>query len=74
MNRRRRHRKQTRRQLEVVELLSRPGATQATVSEALGISEQTVKNHLQTVYDRLDVRSLAQAVRLLRRELGTPVP
>lgn len=66
-----RRRRLTARQLEIVDLLTRPGATQAAVAEELGISEQTVKNHLQTVYDRLDVTSLAQAVRALR--LRTPV-
>lgn len=66
-----RRRALTARQLEIVELLTRPGATQAAVAEQLGISEDTIKKHLQTVYDRLDVRTLAQAVRVLR--LRTPV-
>lgn len=53
----------TPRQLEVLDRLSRPGATQASVAEDLGISVQTVKNHLTIAYRTLGVRSLGQAVR-----------
>lgn len=63
----------TARQLEIVERLSRPGATQSAVAEELGISEQTIKSHLQTVYDRLGVQSFAQAVRALATRFLTPM-
>jgi len=66
-------RRLTARQLEIIDHLSRPHATQASVAEDLGLSESTIKNHLQAIYDRLDVRSLAQAVRVVRRALRTPV-
>lgn len=67
-------RRPTARQLEIVELLSRPGATQASVAAALGISEDTVKNHLQALYIRLGVTSFGGAVRVLGRSLNrTPV-
>lgn len=66
-------RRLTARQLEILEHLSRPHATQARVAAELGISEQTIKNHLQSVYDRLDVRSLAQAIRVVRHQLRTRV-
>lgn len=57
----------TVRQRAILDLLQEPGATQRTVADQLGISVQTVKNHLQTVYRTLGVRSLAQAVRAMRK-------
>jgi DNA-binding NarL/FixJ family response regulator len=67
-----RRRRLTPRQLEIIDLLSRPGATQPKVAAELGIAEQTVKNHLQTAYDRLDVTSFGQAVRALGQRLDRP--
>lgn len=64
----------TPRQLEIIDRLSRPGATQATVAEELGISSQTVKNHLTMVYRTLGVRSFGQAVRIVRNRTAVLVP
>lgn len=67
-------RRLTARQLEIVDLLSRPGATQLQVAEELGIEIGTVKAHLQSVYVRLGVRSFAQAVRIVHgRRYRPPV-
>jgi DNA-binding NarL/FixJ family response regulator len=66
----RKDRRLTPRQLEIIDLLSRPGARQASVAEQLGISPQTVKNHLALAYRTLDVRSLAQAVRIVHNRSG----
>lgn len=55
-------RRLTLRQRQIVSALVEPGATQATVAERLGISEQTLKNHLQVAYRAYGVRSLAQLV------------
>ena len=57
----------THRQREIIDLLQEPGATQQTVADELGISSQTVKNHLTMAYRTLGVRSLAQAVRAMRK-------
>lgn len=58
-------RRLTPRQLEIVDLLSLPGATQPKVADQLGIEPGTVKAHLQAIYLTLGVRSLAQAVRIV---------
>lgn len=58
-------RRLTDRQLQVLDLMSRPGATQTSVADELGIEPGTVKSHLQAVYMTLRVRSLAQAVRIV---------
>lgn len=57
----------TARQREIIDLLQEPGARQASVAEDLGISLQTLKNHLRLAYRALGVRTLAQAARALRR-------
>ncbi len=57
----------TDRQREIIDLLTRPGATAQSVADQLGINVQTVKNHLQAVYRSLGVRSLAQADRIIRK-------
>jgi len=62
----------TDRQAAIIDLLTEPGATQQTVADELGISVQTVKNHLTLAYSRLGVRSLAQAARAKRKR--PPVP
>jgi DNA-binding NarL/FixJ family response regulator len=38
------------------------GHTNAQIARGLGISEGTVRTHLQTIYDRLDVTSRTAAV------------
>jgi DNA-binding NarL/FixJ family response regulator len=55
------------RQREIIDLMSRPGARPSVraVADELGIAEQTVKNHLNDVYRRLRVHTLAQAVRVV---------
>lgn len=68
MNRARR--RLTARQREIIDRLSRPGATQAAVADDLGISVQTVKNHLTLAYRTLGVRSFGQAVRVVHRRTG----
>jgi DNA-binding NarL/FixJ family response regulator len=55
----------TDRQREIIERLTRPGETQQAVADDLGISVQTVKNHLQAAYRTLGVRSIGQAARVL---------
>jgi DNA-binding NarL/FixJ family response regulator len=57
----------TRRQREIIDLLTLPGATQQSVADVLGISVQTIKNHLTVAYRTLGVRSLAQAARAKRK-------
>ncbi len=69
-----RARRLTARQLEVLEHMTRPGATTASVADELDISVQTVKNHLQVAYRTLGVASLAQATRAIHHQLRTPVP
>ena len=56
-------RRLTPRQLEIVDLLTRPGATQQVVADQLGISVQSVKNQLTLVYRTLGVTSIGQAAR-----------
>lgn len=58
-------RRLTARQLEIIDRMSRRGATATKVAAALGISEQTVKNHLSDAYREYDVHALAQLVRVL---------
>lgn len=57
----------TARQVEIIDRLTIPGATQQSVADDLGISIQTVKNHLTLAYARLGVRSVAQAARAKRK-------
>ena len=61
-------RRLTTRQIEILDLLSVPGATQASVADELGISPQTVKNHLTMVYRTMGVRSFGQAIRMHRKQ------
>lgn len=55
----------TERQIELLSMLN-SGMSNRTVSEALGISENTVKVHLWRLYKRLNVGSRAQATRMAR--------
>lgn len=57
----------TARQRQIIDLLTRPGATYRTVADTLGIEPSTIRNHLQLAYRTLGVRSVAQAARALRR-------
>ena len=60
-------RRLTARQQDIIERLTVPGATQQSVADELGISAQTVKNHLALAYSRLGVRSIGQAVTAMRK-------
>jgi DNA-binding NarL/FixJ family response regulator len=53
----------TSREYEVLELL-RKGLTTADIAERLFISRVTVKRHISSVMQKLDVRTRAEAVRL----------
>jgi PAS domain S-box-containing protein len=55
----------SRREAEVLRLLA-AGASTAGVSERLGISVVTVRNHVQRLLDRLGVHSRLEAVALAR--------
>lgn len=57
----------TRREEEILRLIAR-GYRSKEVADELGIGVQTVNTHLRNVYEKLHVRSRAEAVaRLLRR-------
>lgn len=58
----------TPRQVEVLILLSR-GLTNREIAVALGIAEATVKAHLRTLFEVLDVSNRTEAT-LIMRELG----
>ncbi|MFF1871847.1 response regulator transcription factor [Streptomyces sp. CB03911] len=50
----------TARQLEVLALLT-DGMTNRHIARALGITEKTVKNHMQAIFARLNVSDRTQA-------------
>jgi DNA-binding NarL/FixJ family response regulator len=50
----------TPRQLEVLRLLT-TGMTNRHIGRALGITEKTVKNHMQAIFTRLSVADRTQA-------------
>ena len=52
----------TPRQIEVAMELAATGATNAQLARRLGISEGTVKKHLETVFAVLGVESRAAAI------------
>lgn len=56
----------TRRELEVLDLVAR-GLDNHGIAERLAISEKTVRNTVSHVFDKLSVRSRAQAVVLARK-------
>jgi DNA-binding NarL/FixJ family response regulator len=49
------------RELEVLRLLAR-GAGTAEIAKAMYISQKTVKNHLASIYQKLDARDRTQAI------------
>lgn len=55
------------REREVLELLTR-GAVNKEIAAALAISENTVKNHLKSIMEKLHVENRVQAVALALRE------
>lgn len=58
----------TARQLEVLQLVNR-GLSNAAIGACLGVTERTVKAHLQSVFEQLRVHSRVQAL-IRARELG----
>jgi DNA-binding CsgD family transcriptional regulator len=58
----------TRRQADVLHLIWQ-GNTNAQIALALGISEHTVRHHLEDIYKRLDVSSRVAAAQLATRTL-----
>ncbi len=57
----------TRRERDVFTLLCK-GCANARIAEELSISEKTVRNHVSHIYDKLGVRSRAEALVLARRQ------
>jgi DNA-binding NarL/FixJ family response regulator len=57
----------TRRELEVLRHLA-DGLGQSTIAELLGISPKTVGTHIEHIFQKLDVRSRAQAVAAAYRQ------
>ena len=55
----------TARQLEILSLLT-DGLSNKLIAAALGITEGTVKQHLKSLYKRLNVQNRTQAVRAAR--------
>jgi DNA-binding NarL/FixJ family response regulator len=56
----------TRREVEILRLIAR-GRTNRQVAAELGISENTVKNHLRSVLAKLSLNRRSQAVRYARQ-------
>lgn len=53
----------TAREAEILRYVAR-GQTNPQIATQLGISTQTVKNHLTNIFEKLDTRSRTQAARL----------
>ena len=51
----------TTREVEVLQLIA-DGCSTTEVAERLYISQKTVKNHLASIYQKLDARDRTQAV------------
>jgi len=56
----------TRREEEVLTLLAK-GRRYKEIADELGISYDTVRTHIQNIYKKAQVRSRAEASRLLRK-------
>lgn len=56
----------TTREVSVLKLV-REGLTNYAIAHRLGITENTVKNHLRNVHQKLDVRCRTQAVTVASR-------
>jgi two-component system, NarL family, nitrate/nitrite response regulator NarL len=59
----------TERQMEVIRLLA-TGASNKVIAQTLGISPSTVKNHLDSIFDKMGVGNRLQAVVLARALLS----
>lgn len=57
----------TQRERDVFRLLC-SGVTNARIAEAMSISEKTVRNHVSHIYNKLGVRSRAEALVLARQQ------
>jgi DNA-binding CsgD family transcriptional regulator len=55
----------TARQLEILDHMTRPGASMPRTAASLGISEHTIRNQLASAYAAHGVNSLAQLTRAL---------
>lgn len=55
----------TDRELLVLDLVSRPGGSRKAAAAALGIGTRGVDHHLQSVFRKLGVDSVAAAARML---------
>ena len=53
--------KLTQREIEIMEFVSK-GFTNLQIANRLGIAEQTVKNHLQSVYPKLKATNRVTAI------------
>ncbi len=56
----------TRREREVLDLVAR-GLSNDAISDGLNIASKTVRNHISRIYDKLGVRTRAEAVVLARQ-------
>ncbi|MFQ5916118.1 MAG: response regulator transcription factor, partial [Nitrospinota bacterium] len=63
----------TNREREVLQLLTR-GKTNKEIANALCISENTVKNHLRNILEKLHLENRVQAVAFALREGLIPPP
>ncbi len=61
----------TAREREVLSLLTK-AYDNHQIAEVLGIADQTVKNHVHTIYEKLYVSNRMQLIRLMNRISGTP--
>lgn len=59
----------TERERDVLRTVCEAGSARAA-SKILDLSEQTIKNHLQSVRQKTDTKSTAGAVYILMREQG----
>jgi pimeloyl-ACP methyl ester carboxylesterase/DNA-binding CsgD family transcriptional regulator len=62
----------TRREREIVELIA-GGRDNAQIAARLGLSEKTVRNHITSIFSKLEVESRAQAI-VLARKAGFDAP
>jgi DNA-binding CsgD family transcriptional regulator len=62
----------TRREREIVELIA-GGRDNAQIAARLGLSEKTVRNHITSIFAKLEVESRAQAI-VMARKAGFDAP
>ncbi len=59
----------TSRELDILRLIAR-GCNNAQIAEALGVAEQTTRNYISRLYEKVHVSSRAQAIVWARTEPG----